>query len=43
MNLGLDKFTTSKQDIIEQLDATYSLGITPRVKTNLNNNKLEQE
>jgi hypothetical protein len=43
MNLGANKLTTSKQDTIEQLDATYSLGITPRVKANLNKNKLEQE
>jgi hypothetical protein len=46
MNLGPDKLTTSKQDTeehIENLDATYSLRITPSVRTNLSKNKLEQE
>jgi hypothetical protein len=49
MNLGPDELTTSKQDTIEHIEisratrATYSLGITPRVRTNLSKNKLEQE
>jgi hypothetical protein len=49
MNLAPNERTTSKQDTIEHIEinratkATYSLEITPRVKTNLSKNKCEHE
>jgi hypothetical protein len=47
MNLGPFELSTSKQDTIEYVQksgatrATNSLGITPRVRSNLNKNKFE--
>jgi hypothetical protein len=49
MNLGSDELTTSKQDTIEHVEISRATRcnlftrITPRVRSNLSKNKLEQE